>query len=207
MNTNRFELVILNRNEYAMSREDDFAQTASVRRFIDNPTEFSDIDRMRLAIDANEPFATWTPWDQLDPEEQDYRRSIASKQHVWVAYADGKVLTMEPAGPGAYTKVSDTLAGYVATQRLLHGREVEAPCMDRVSLAHVTKQTTPEPARPLLRIVGDEVEVEPAPYIAPGILADAMPGEETIDHLPYVENVTEGAIHTRGIVRQHEGAE
>lgn len=184
MNVRTF--VTLNRNEFAMSREDDFAQSAAVRNFVEGRGAQSETNLFRLGISPDEPFRTITFTD--DPEELAALASQSTRTSYWVAYADGRIIAKEPATHGAWGRVKDALNGYVATQRILHGRTVECPTMDKVSASHME-------------------DLAPVPFPENGttvdfIANDKLPQqvrwfdgevEEDADILPYVEGVSEAA--------------
>lgn len=174
----------LNRNEFSMSREDDFAQTAAVRNFVLG-AELSETEMFRLGISPDEPFRTITFTD--DPEELAALASQSTKQFLWIGYADGRVIHKEPATHGSWGRVRDALNGYVATQSIIHGREPEGVTMDRISSRHIE-------------------DLSPVPFPEDGttqdfIANDKLPqqvrwfeGEEEEGNiLPYVEGVSEAA--------------
>lgn len=174
----------LNRNEFSMSREDDFAQTAAVRNFVMGAT-LSETELFRLGISPDEPFRTITFTD--DPEELSALASQSTKAYYWVGYADGEIICKEPAQHGAWGRVKDALGGYVATQRIIHGREPENVTMDRVASHHFAD----------LAPVPFPEEMTTQDFIA----NDRLPrdvqwfeGEEEDPHmLPYVEGISEAA--------------
>lgn len=210
----------LNRNEYAMSREDDFAQSASVRKVVEetqrsshvvivngqriirvSPPHSVETDLYRLAINADEPFRTTFFTD--DPDELQALASQSTRQAFVIGYADGKVIAKEPAGYGAWRKVNDALGGYSAQQRIYHGRVPEAVTVDKVSAHHL--RDLPEP--PL------STTTAPGPHDA---TEDRLPAflrwindepQDDFEILPYVEGITEAAALGIGISRTAPGCE
>lgn len=176
---------VLNRNEYAMNREDDFAQHAAVRNFVEGKT-LSETELFRLGISPDEPYRTMTFTD--DPEELAALASQSTKAYEWVGYADGRIIYREPASIGSWGRVKDALNGYVATQRIMFGREPEGVTMDRVSSRHLEDL----PPVPLSSSCGDLL-ADPT--------ADRLPREvrwidgedEDPTFLPYVEGISEAA--------------
>lgn len=176
----------LNRNEYAMGREDDFAQTAAVRNFCMGK-QLSETELFRLGISPDEPYRTITFTDDTDDLEA--LASQSTKSYFWVGYADGMVIAKEPASRGSYGRIRDALNGYVATQRIIHGHEPEGVTMDRVNAHHLSDL----PDVPMSNPCGD-LHADPT--------LDRLPrdvrwidGEQEDDptFLPYVEGVSEAA--------------
>lgn len=163
----------LNRNEFALHPEDELAQRASVRRYIETGNA-ADTELFRLGINPAEPFQTWTPWDQLSEDEQAYRLSVSSRQHYWCAYADGKTLAKIPAdGLDGYRRARDILGSYIARQRIMHHREPEAACIEKVSAGYI--RDLGDPDRPDPRLDSEQDDPEILAYIE-GITEAAMLG-------------------------------
>lgn len=199
-------ITVLNRNEYAMSREDDFAQTASVRRFVETGAA-TETEMFRMGINASEPFRTITFTD--DPEELAALASQSTKAAYWVAYADGRIIAKQPTGHGAFKRVQDALNGYIATQRIIYGKDVEAATMDKVSAHHfddtppvplstpcgdltadATQDRVPREVRWLYDVNEVIIPTEDDDFVAvPAVWFD----EADMDLLPYVEGVSEAA--------------
>ena len=177
---------VLNRNEFAMSREDDFAQTAAVRSFVEGKI-LSETELFRLGISPDEPFRTMSFTD--DPEELAALASQSTRSSYWIAYADGRIIAKEPATHGAWGRVRDALNGYVATQRILHDREPEAPTMDKISARHLEDlPNVPFPAEGTTVgfIADDKLPLQVRWFEGEQV-------EDDDEHMPYVEGVSEAA--------------